>query len=714
MVPLIKGLLFNIRFSLPLKDPVLIFSLVLFIILLAPIILRKFRIPSIIGLILAGVAIGPYGFNLMERDSSIQLFGTVGLLYIMFLAGLELDLNEFKRNRNRSLLFGALTFSIPFGLGIAVCHYFLHLPVISSVLIASMFSTHTLVAYPIASKLGLTRNEAVTIAVGGTIITDTVVLLILAVITGVSKGTIDQAFWIKLGVSLAVFVAVVFLLFPVIGRWFFKNIRGDNVSQYIFVLAMVFLAGFLAQMAGVEAIIGAFFAGLALNRLIPHTSPIMNRIEFVGNALFIPFFLIGVGMLVDLRVLARGPEALIIAGTLTAVAFLGKWLAAFFSQKIFRFSGIQRNVIFGLTSAHAAATLAVILIGFNIGLVDENILNGTIILILITCLVASFVTENAGRKLAIAESEQAPEMPEGMERILVPISNPRTIEQLMDFAIMLNDQRQKQPIYSLTVVKDDDEAGEKIRLSNKMLEKALVHAAATDSQVQIITRVDLNVVSGISRAVKEVSATDIIMGWNEKARTTDRLFGTTLGNVLEEVWQTVYVCRFLNPLSTAKRLIVVAPVNAEYEIGFSHWAGKVRRLSGEAGADIFLYAGEKTRDGFLRELEKNKSGAEVHFRLFEDMEDFLALSGEVTKDDMFIVIGARKGTISYNSHLENVQGKLNKYFRQNNYILVYPEQNIVEIKEIGMQSEDFTLTPIQEQIENLNRLGKTIKKIFKK
>lgn len=711
---MIKGLLFNIRFSLPLKDPVLIFSLVLFIILLAPIILRKFRIPSIIGLILAGVAIGPYGFNLMERDSSIQLFGTVGLLYIMFLAGLELDLNEFKRNRNRSLLFGALTFSIPFGLGITVCHYFLHLPVISSVLIASMFSTHTLVAYPIASKLGLTRNEAVTIAVGGTIITDTVVLLILAVITGVSKGTIDQAFWIKLGVSLAVFVAVVFLLFPVIGRWFFKNIRGDNVSQYIFVLAMVFLAGFLAQMAGVEAIIGAFFAGLALNRLIPHTSPIMNRIEFVGNALFIPFFLIGVGMLVDLRVLARGPEALIIAGTLTAVAFLGKWLAAFFSQKIFRFSGIQRNVIFGLTSAHAAATLAVILIGFNIGLVDENILNGTIILILITCLVASFVTENAGRKLAIAESEQAPEMPEGMERILVPISNPRTIEQLMDFAIMLNDQRQKQPIYSLTVVKDDDEAGEKIRLSNKMLEKALVHAAATDSQVQIITRVDLNVVSGISRAVKEVSATDIIMGWNEKARTTDRLFGTTLGNVLEEVWQTVYVCRFLNPLSTAKRLIVVAPVNAEYEIGFSHWAGKVRRLSGEAGADIFLYAGEKTRDGFLRELEKNKSGAEVHFRLFEDMEDFLALSGEVTKDDMFIVIGARKGTISYNSHLENVQGKLNKYFRQNNYILVYPEQNIVEIKEIGMQSEDFTLTPIQEQIENLNRLGKTIKKIFKK
>ncbi len=710
---LTNGIILTFNFNLPLKDPVLIFSLVLFIILLAPIVLRKFRIPSIIGLILAGVAIGPYGFNLMERDSSIQLFGTVGLLYIMFLAGLELDLNEFKRNRNHSLLFGALTFSFPFTLGILGCHYLLHLEFLSSILISSMFSTHTLVAYPIASRLGITKNQAVTIGVGGTIITDTLVLLILAVITGASKGDINEAFWIRLGISLVVFVAVVFLLFPIIGRWFFKNIKGDNVSQYIFVLAMVFLAGFLAEVAGVEAIIGAFFAGLALNRLIPHTSPIMNRIEFVGNALFIPFFLIGVGMLVDLRVLLKGSEALIVAGTLTVIAFTGKWLAAFITQKIFKFSVTQRNVLFGLTSAHAAATLAVILIGFNIGLVDENVLNGTIILILVTCLVASFVTENAGRKLAIIENEQLPEMAEGTERILVPISNPRTIEQLMDFAIMLKDHRQKQPIYSLAVVNDDEEAGEKVQLSKKMLERTIIHAAATDSEVQMITRVDLNVVSGIQRAAKEVAATDIIMGWNEKGRTTDRLFGSTLGNILENVWQTIYVCRFINPINTTKKLIVVVSRNAEYEIGFSHWANKIKALSEEAGADIFLYCGEKTKKEFLRETEKSKSGVKVQFSLFEDMEDFLILSREVTRDDMFIVIGARKGTVSYNTYLENIHAKLNRHYRDNNYILIYPEQNMVEIKEIGMQSEDFTLTPIQEQLENLNKLGRVVKKMFR-
>src|SRR5690625_2637622 len=406
----LKSSLLHINLTLPLKDPVLIFSVVLFIILLAPVILRKFRIPSIIGLILAGVAIGPHGFHIMDRDSSIQLFGTVGLLYIMFMAGLELDLNEFKKHKNKSLIFGMLTFCFPFSLGILACHFLLGFSYLSSTLIASMFSTHTLVSYPIASKLGISKNNAVTIAVGGTIITDTVVLLLLAVITGANKGELSVGFWIQLGISIVVFTLIVFLLFPIIGRWFFKNMKGDSVSEYIFVLAMVFLAAFLAELAQIEAIIGAFMAGLALNKLIPHTSPVMNRIEFVGNALFIPFFLLSVGMLVDLKVLLNGPQALTVAGILVVVAFLGKWIAAYLTQKVFHYSKNQRNVLFGLTSAHAAATLAVILIGYKIGLVNEAALNGTIILILISCLVASFITENAGRKLVIEEDATLPEI----------------------------------------------------------------------------------------------------------------------------------------------------------------------------------------------------------------------------------------------------------------------------------------------------------------
>lgn len=713
MSPIIfNNTLLNISFSLPLKDHVLIFAVVLFIILLAPIILRKFRIPSIIGLILAGVAIGPHGFHLMDRDSSIQLFGTVGLLYIMFMAGLELDLNEFKKHKNKSLIFGMLTFCFPFSLGILACHFLLGFSYLSSTLIASMFSTHTLVSYPIASKLGISKNNAVTIAVGGTIITDTVVLLLLAVITGANKGELSVGFWIQLGISIVVFTLIVFLLFPIIGRWFFKNMKGDSVSEYIFVLAMVFLAAFLAELAQIEAIIGAFMAGLALNRLIPHTSPVMNRIEFVGNALFIPFFLLSVGMLVDLKVLLQGPEALLVAGILIAVAFLGKWIAAFLTQKIFHYSKHQRNVLFGLTSAHAAATLAVILIGFQIGLVDEATLNGTIILILISCLVASFITENSGRKLVIEADAALPEIHNEKERILVPISNPKTIEHLIDFSLMLKDKKSSEAIYSLTIVKDNKEANKWVSKSNKMQEAIVKHASGTDTNVQSITRIDLSVVSGITRAMKEISGTDLIMGWSTKISVTDRLFGTKMGTLTSNIWENIYATHFVHPVSTAKRMLVVMPNYVEYEIGFLPLVRKINTLAVVAGVDIKLYSSDKTYNKVFKELELIKSAVHIKHHVLTHLEDIQLLKKSTTKNDLILVISARKRTISYEPYLDNIPAKLNKYFSENNFILVYPEQHDLGIQE-NNYLEDYNLSPIQEQVENITRLRRAIKNIFK-
>ena len=319
----------------------------------------------------------------------------------MFIAGLELDLNEFKSHRNKSLLFGLFTFSIPLAIGFPVCFYLLGYDFNTSFLTASMFATHTLVAYPIVSKLGVSKNQAVAITVGGTILTDTAVLIILAVVIGNSQGNLNQEFWIRLGVSLAVFSAIMFLIIPRIAKWFFRELESEKHSHYIFVLSVVFFAAFLAEVAGIEPIIGAFVAGLALNKLIPHSSALMNRIDFIGNALFIPFFLISVGMLVDMRVILSGPMALIVAATLSAVALFGKWFAALFTQLVFKYSKAQRQLIFGLSSAHAAATLAIILVGYNAGILDKNILNGTIILILITCIISSFATEKAAKKIII-------------------------------------------------------------------------------------------------------------------------------------------------------------------------------------------------------------------------------------------------------------------------------------------------------------------------
>lgn len=707
---------FILDLTLPLKDPVPIFSLVLFIILLAPVLLRKLRIPSIIGLILAGVAIGDHGFDIINKGS-IDLFGKAGLLYIMFLAGLELDMTEFRKNRNRSIVFGFLTFSVPLGLGLLVCYYGLHFSGLASLLVASMFATHTLVAYPIASRLGITKNEAVTITVGGTIITDTAVLLILAVISAYGKGELGQGFWLRLSVSLAIFAGIVLWAFPLLGRWFFKKIKDDQTTHFIFVLALVFLAGFLAELAGVEAIIGAFLAGLALNRLIPHTSPLMNRIGFVGNAIFIPFFLISVGMLVDLRVLLKGPQALIIAGVLTALALCSKYVAAWITQKLFRYTAAQRNVIFGLSSAHAAATIAVILIGYNMKLVDENVLNGTIILILITCMVASFVTSGAGTRLAIIEAQAKPEGLVAPEIILLPIFNPSRMEALIDFAIMIKDPAQEAPILPLAVVRDDEEARDKIIQSNKMLERAVEHASATESPIRIVTRIDLNVVDGIARAVKELLVTDLILSWGEKESTTERLFGSLFGtvkeNVLRSVRETIYICRFTTPLNTSRRMVLLVNQHAEYELGFSHWVSKILRLCKQTGGKLVLCANPNTRKAFESVIKQTRQYVDLTHLALHTAEDLHDISGELSKSDLVVVVSARKGGISYNPYMEQVQGKLYKNYPDNNVILLYPEQLESEVSEPGIQSDDLTLQPIQEQIANLNRLGRLMKRFFR-
>lgn len=701
-------------FTLPLNDPVLVFSLVLFIILLAPIVLRKLNIPGIIGLIVAGVAIGPHGFNFLEKNEAINLFGTVGLLYIMFLAGLELEMNELRKNRNRSLVFGALTFCVPILIGIPVCHFFLDFSITTSILVASMFATHTLVAYPIASRLGIIKSEAVAIAVGGTIITDTAVLLILTLITGSVNGELNAQFWIRLVVSVSIFIAIVFLLFPPLASWFFKNLEAEKTSQYIFVLAMVFLSAFLSQLAGVEPIIGAFMAGLALNRLIPHTSPLMNRIEFVGNALFIPFFLISVGMLVDLRVLLKGPEALIVAGTLTLVALCGKWLAAFFTQKIFGYTVSQRNVIFGLSSAHAAATLAVILVGFKIGLVNENVLNGTIILILITCLIASFVTEQAGKQLAIAENSKRTDAADLPEKILVPISNPATIEMLVDLSVMLKEHGSKQPIAVLAVIPDDDEAQEKVISGKKMLEKAVIHAAGTDTKVQSLTRVDLNVASGISRTIKEMMITSVILGWSDKTKPIGKIFGTTLDNVLDNSSQMVMVCKIHQPLNVFKRIVIALPRNAEFEHGFELWTKKILQLASQTGSSIVLYCFERTAQAFLETQKKLRSPVAVSHREFDFLYKFLILQKELRTDDLLVAVCARKGTVSHNNDLDEIPGKLARYFPKQNFIIIYPERTAVTSLEKIIPSEDLEISPIEESLENVARIGKSLRRVFGK
>lgn len=714
-----------LNFNFPLDNPVLLFALLLFIILFTPIVLNKIKIPQLIGLILAGALIGPHGFNLMLRDSSIVLFGTVGLLYIMFLAGLEIDMGDFKKNSGKSFLFGMYTFLIPMGLGTVVGYYFLEYSLPTSVLLASMFASHTLISYPIVSKLGIAKNRAVNITVGGTVVTDTLALLVLAIIVGMSTGEITNEFWTRLSISVVIFALIVMLVFPIIGRWFFKR-YDDNISQYIFVLGMVFLASFLAEAAGIEAIIGAFLAGLALNRLIPLTSPLMNRIEFVGNALFIPFFLIGVGMLIDYQAFFKDFETIKVAITMTVIALGAKFIAAWLTQKTFKFSADERRLIFGLSSAQAAATLAAVLVGYEviigetatgepIRLINESILNGTILMILITCTVASFVTQKGATNLTMAAATETEEE-EGdvhQERILIPVSNIENTEELVNLSVTVKSEKNKKGLYALNIITNTDGGADKEseKLAKKVLNKATVTAAATDNELQELLRYDLNISNAISGVAKEHKITDLILGLHIKKSISESFLGSLTEGVLAKCNTTTLIYKPVQPMATIKRHVIAVPPKAEKEIGFPFWLLKVWNLAKNTGATLKFYGTEETLK-YIKEI-REKNPIEAEFEVFSDWNEFLILSRDVKQNDNLLIVMSRKEKPSYNEAMSKIPNYLNKYFQENNFILIYPMQAGVEINKYNYSNPSMQAS-FESNITKLENFGKTMNLLFKK
>lgn len=714
--------------TLPLTNPVLLFSLLLFIILFAPLILNKLKIPQLIGLIIAGAVIGPNGLNLMLRDSSIVLFGTVGLLYIMFLAGLEIDLLDFKKNRTKSLVFGIYTFSIPFTLGFLVGHYFLQYSIITSILLAAMFSSHTLIAYPMISKLGVAKNRAVNITIGGTIITDVLALLVLAGVAGVSTGEVTNGFWLRLSISVLIFGMIVLFLFPIIGRWFFKRFH-DNISQYIFVLAMLFLGAFLAEAAGIEAIIGAFLVGLALNRVIPHTSPLMNRVAFIGNALFIPFFLIGVGMLIDYRVFFKDFETIKVAVTMIVVATTSKFLAAWLTQKTYKFSADERRLIFGLSNAHVAATLAVVLVGYNIilnkaeiaaaalqnkviepvRLFDENVLNGTILLILATCTIAAFIAQKGARNIALLENnDNSSEETKTVERILIPLSNIETTNELVNLSVTIKSKKNKKGLYALNIVDNNSNDSAAEKKGKKLMEKAHIAVSATDNTLHELIRYDLNIVNGISSVVMENKITDLVLGVHNNTNISDSFLSNFTEGILTKCNTTTLIYKAAQPLATIKKHLVVVPEKAEKEIGFSAWITKVWNIAKNTNTKMVFYAVEDTLNELKSIQEKHPIDAE--FVLFNDWNKFLSLVDDIKADENLIIVLSRKEYMSYHQIMPKIPSYLNTYFKSNSFIIIYPKQmGISDLSTLNLKDT----SPI-EPMEKLDEIGKSILNIFKK
>ena len=674
-----------------LTSPVPIFLAVLLIILVTPIVLNKLRIPQVIGLIVAGVTVGPYGFNLLARDMSFEVFGQVGLFYLMFLAGIEIDMYHLKKNLRKGVVFGLYTFAIPLALGAVASGLLLGLDALTAVLMASMFSAHTLIAYPIVSRFGLTRPAPVVIAIAGTIFTVLGSLIVLAGVVGTfHDGEFRIGGTLKLLGLLAVYCIVLTYAYPRITRWFFKR-WNDSILQYVYVLAMMFTAAQLAIWAGIEGVFGAFFAGLVLNRYIPARSPLMSRIEFVGNAIFIPYFLIGVGMLINVGVVMRGWSTLYAAGVMSAVAMGTKWLAAAATQKTFGMNSTERSMMYQLSNAHTAVALAVVMIGYGMGLFDEVILNGTVIMILVTCTVSSIGTSRAASRLkvmALEENEsdaaRAQEQGKWRENVLIPVANPVTARELVDLAMLMRDKRRSGgKVYALHVRNDNSAASRSLgRVSLDTAEKA---AASVDVTIDAIDRYDLNFVTGVVNTIEERDIDRVIIGLHRRTTIIDSFFGDKLPNLLRATNKMLVISRFFIPVNTIARIVVAVPANAQYETGFSAWVTSLCNLASQLGCRLIFCCDGTTRRFIEAVIRRGQYEIRSEYRKVEDWDDFLVLSNRVLDDDLFVVVNARKASVSHAGYLDTLPEFLQKYFASNNMIVIYPEQ-------FGERMEEITMT----------------------
>jgi len=624
------------------SEPILTFAILLLIILLVPILFQKIKLPGIVGLLLAGTIVGPNGFGLVEAAGVIDVLGKVGLLYLMFLAGLEINLGQFKKERKNTIIFGALTFLIPQTLGTLI-FYSLGYSLPASLLIASMFASHTLVAYPIISRLGLMNEKGVTAAVGGTILTDTAALLVLAVVARSVEGDLDALFWVTLTGLFSIYLIFMFLVLPRASYRFFQYIGEKGRFTYVYVISMMLIAAWLAEVIGVEAIVGAFLAGLAFNPLLSNKGPLKNRVEFFGDAFFIPLFLIFVGMQVNIEVLTSSIDVWFIMGVMTLTVIITKWLASFISAKILKFSNDQAWVIFGLTNSQAAATLAAVFVGMEVGLIGEEVLNGAIMMILVTCIIGPMVVEKYGYKLADEITLEAEDKPKIKQRILVPLSNPATSARLVEFSANIR-SNDKSPIYPLSVINTYRDAEKQKERAHKILELASGHIHAVNSESNPIIEANLNIAEGIRIASQKHAITDIVIGWNGEISTPMRIFGSILDQLLLTTKQQVFICKFEQPITTFNKILLVVPPQKLAGRNLLSFFETVFKLAKNLKTNLEIYFPYEDESKIKRDMYIISSDLEVKLQSVQNFDkEIVGIVQRLQESDLLIIANSRSG-----------------------------------------------------------------------
>ena len=658
----------------PITDPTWIFFGVLCIILFAPLLFNKLRLPHIIGMILAGLIVGPNGLNILERDDSFELFGKVGLYYIMFLASLEINLQDLKRSRGGAMLIGLLAFAVPVSLGMFTNMVLLQYGIVTSVLLASMYASYTLISYPIVARYGLSRLKCVNFVVGGTVITDTLTLFVLAAVSGLFTGETNMWFFVLLIAKFILITLLIIYLFPRLARYFFRRYN-DAIIQYIFVMGLLFLGAGMMEMVGMEGILGAFITGLVLNRMIPHSSPLMRRIDFIGNAIFIPYFLIGVGMMINPRAFMAGGDALLVAVAMVVTALCGKFAASWITHKVYKMSGDEQRLMFGLSSSQAAATLAAAIVGHGIMLPDgsrllnDDVLNGTILLILVTCIVSSLATDRASRRLAVSGALlDKPLNPS--KKTLLALANPDMVDKLMDLAMLIRDEKSQVPLSAVTVVLDEDE--KMMARATKVLDHAAHIAASVNMPLLTKLRLTTNLSHGIIHEMKENDYRELIVGFHQKETANDTFLGGVLPELLRGLNCQISMARMTIPLNTIRCMQITFPAKAEFEAGFRNWVEETARMAGNLGCKVFYHGHPDTMRHVERYLNSNARGVQAEFCATDGGNDLKRLSQVIHKDHLLVIVSARRGSISFRPSLDHIFTQLQRDYSETSVLLIYP------------------------------------------
>ena len=672
--------MFSIAQYFPITDPTLIFFVVLLVILLSPIIMGRLRIPHIIGMVLAGVLVGEYGLDILKRDASFELFGSVGLYYIMFLAGLEMDMEGLKKNKGWVSIFGLLTFIIPFFLTYLMGIYLLGYSEMSSLLLGCIMSSNTLVAYPIVGRYGLTQHQSSTLSVGATMISLLLALIGMATIVNSYNGGSGGAFWIWFILKFALYISGLIWGIPRMARWFLRR-YSDNVMQFIFVLAVMFLSAALSNAIGLEGIFGAFFSGLILNRFIPRFSPLMNHIEFTGNALFIPYFLIGVGMLINVRLLFTGPHIIWVVLCFVVFGTVGKGLAAYLSGLLFRLPKVVCNMLLGLTSAHAAGAIAMVMVGRKLEiapgqfLFNDEVLNGIVMMILFTCVFSTMMTEKAAQRIRLMKKEE-PEMvrTDNDERILIPVKYPDYADNLLSLAMMMRNPKHRRGLVALNVVYDDVNAAKNQEEGRQLLDHLRREASAVNVPLETQVRIAANIANGIKHAFKEFQASEIVMGLHARQEITKGFWGQFTQSLYNGLSRQIVISRIMQPLNTIRRIQVAVPSRAEFEPGFYRWLERLSRIAANTECRIVFHGRQDTLQlisGYVRNRHPSVRGEYVQM---EHWKELPRLAAEVKEDHLFVIVTARKGTISYKTAMERLPEEINRFFKGKTIMIIFPDQ----------------------------------------